>query len=146
MIISFDIDNTLIPYADEFEVERQTLLARLLGAEKIRKGSIELFHELENKGHQIWIYTTSFRTKFSLWKTFISYGLNPRKIINGQTSQRQLSKHNCKASKHPKLFGIDIHVDDSEGVKREGERYGFQVIFVDPSDQDWQNTVLFPFR
>ncbi len=82
MVISFDIDNTLIPYSDEFEVEEKILLSRLLRAEPIRKGTIELFHELENSGHEIWIYTTSFRSPINLKKTFKSYGLNPSKIIN----------------------------------------------------------------
>ena len=43
MIISFDIDNTLIPYSNEFEVEKKTLLSKLLGAEPLRKGTVDLF-------------------------------------------------------------------------------------------------------
>lgn len=92
MVISFDIDNTLIPYSDEFEVEEKILLSRLLRAEPIRKGTIELFHELENSGHEIWIYTTSFRSPINLKKTFKSYGLNPSKIINQRINQKHSSK------------------------------------------------------
>lgn len=141
MIISFDIDNTLIPYSTEFEVEERPLLAKILGAESIRKGTIALFKELENKGHEIWIYTTSFRSIFSLKKTFKAYGLHPAKIINQKINQEALKKHNCHASKNPRLFGIDIHIDDSEGVEMEGKKYGFKTIIIQPSDQKWTQTI-----
>lgn len=142
MIISFDIDNTLIPYSNEFEVENRTLLSKLVGAESIRKGTIQLFNELENKGYQIWIYTTSFRSPFNLKKTFKSYRLNPTKIINERINQEKLRNNNCKASKNPKLFGIDIHVDDSEGVKIEGEKFGFKTIIINPNDREWTTKII----
>lgn len=77
MIISFDIDNTLIPYSNEFEVEKRTQISKLMGEEPLRKRTMELFNELKNKRHETWIYTTSFRSRFYLKKTFWSYGLNP---------------------------------------------------------------------
>lgn len=141
MIISFDIDNTLIPYSDEFEIEEKTLFAKILRAEPIRKGTIELFKELENRGHEIWIYTTSFRSPLSLKKTFKCYGLNPSKIINEKINQKQLKQNSCNASKNPKLFGIDIHIDDSKGVEIEGKKYGFKTIIVDINDKKWTDKI-----
>ena len=141
MILSFDIDDTLISYSDEFEVEKRTLFSKLVGAEPIRKGTIGLFDELENRGHQVWIYTTSFRSLFSLKKTFKSYGLNPSKIINEQINQARLKSNSCKASKNPKLFGIDIHIDDSKGVEIEGKKYGFKTIIINPYDKEWVSKI-----
>jgi FMN phosphatase YigB (HAD superfamily) len=141
MIISFDIDNTLIPYSDEFEVEEKTLLSKLLRAEPIRKGTINLFHDLKNRGHEIWIYTTSFRSPMNLKKTFKSYGLHTSKIINEKTNQKQLRKNNCTASKNPRLFRIDIHIDDSKGVGMEGKKYGFKTIIIDTNDLEWVDKV-----
>ena len=142
MIISFDIDNTLIPYSNEFEVERMTLFSRLFKAEPIRKGTIELFKVLEERGHQIWIYTTSFRTKFNLNKTIKLYGLNPSNIINQNQNQKILLYHRCNASKNPGLFGIDVHIDDSKGVEIEGRNYGFKTIIVNPDDPEWAIKIL----
>lgn len=142
MIISFDIDNTLIPYSNEFEVENRTIIARLLRAERIRKGTVKLFTELERRGHEVWIYTTSFRSPINLKKTFISYGLNPKTIINGAISKKRLKEVNCKSSKNPKLFGIDIHIDDSEGVEIEGQRDGFKTIIIKTTDEYWTSKVL----
>ncbi len=142
MIISFDIDNTLIPYHDEFAVEQPRWCAKLWGVEKLRKGTTALFKTLEQQGHEIWIYTTSFRSSFQLKKTFWAYGLYPRRYINERINQRLLIRHGCRASKNPLLFGIDLHIDDSEGVKLEGARHGFAVIHLATDDKAWEKTVI----
>ena len=142
MIISFDIDNTLIPYSNEFKTEQVSWFWKVMGAEPIRDGSIDLFKKLEKDGHQLWIYTTSFRSPFSLKKTFFAHGLQPKRIINQDVNQRELKKHQCMASKHPGLFGIDLHIDDSEGVRIEGEQYHFNTLIVRPDDTGWVEKVI----
>ena len=142
MIISFDIDNTLIPYSNEFLVEERNFFSKLVGVEPIRKGTIKLFRELRKRGCEIWIYTTSLRSVTNLKITFLSYGLKPSKIINGTINQRILKENNCSASKNANLFGIDIHIDDSKGVEAEGIRYGFKTIIIETNDKNWVNTIL----
>lgn len=61
--ISFDLDSTLIPNGKEFETEKQNSLAKILKIETIRKGSKTLISDLQQQGHKIHIYTTSFRSK-----------------------------------------------------------------------------------
>ena len=45
-------------------------------------------------------------------------------------------------SKYPPAFAIDLHVDDSEGVRLEGQRHGFAFVVVSPEDPDWTARVL----
>ena len=45
-------------------------------------------------------------------------------------------------SKYPPAFGIDLHVDDSEGVAEEGKLHRFEVVVVSPYDEDWVARVL----
>jgi hypothetical protein len=45
-------------------------------------------------------------------------------------------------SKYPPAFGINLHVDDSEGVAVEGKLHGFAVVVVRPDDPDWVERVL----
>ncbi len=142
MIISFDIDDTLISHANEFPVESPTLISRILKTEEIRKGTIELFQKLKAEKHEIWIYTTSFRSPLKMRTTFLAYGLYPTKFINEKQNRKALRKANCTASKNPNLFGIDLHVDDSEGVKMEGERYEFKTVIIKPNDKSWISKVL----
>src|SRR5690606_11436341 len=127
---------------DEFEIEEKPFLAKVLRAEAIRKGTINLFKDLESDGHEIWIYTTSFRSASKIRKTCWCYGLRIGRIINGQANQIQLQRHQCSASKNPKLFGIDMHIDDSQGVEIEGVKYGFATIIISEHETNWTSPLL----
>ncbi|PPK88468.1 hypothetical protein CLV84_1436 [Neolewinella xylanilytica] len=142
MLISFDIDNTLIPYSDEFPVEANSVLTGLLGGEKLRRGTVQLFRELERQGHHLWLYTTSFRSRWYLRRTFLAYGLWPERIINGYDSSKVLRAHQCSASKNPALFGIDLHIDDAPGVRTEGLTYCFETLIIETGDLHWVSHVL----
>jgi len=142
MKISFDIDNTLVPYSDEFEVEQSTSILNLISREQLRVGTKKLFNKLEDEKHEIWIYTTSFRPIWKLKVLFAKYGLYPKGFINQKINQAKLKQNNSTSSKNPKLFNLDLHIDDSEGVGMEGEKYGFDTVIVNPSDSSWANNVL----
>jgi len=101
-----------------------------------------LFKTLKQNGHEVWIYTTSFRSILSLKITFAAYNLYPSRFINGTKNQKELNKHNCKASKNPKLFGIDLHIDDSIGVELEGKEYGFDTFIISTYDTDWSEKIF----
>ena len=142
MRISFDIDNTLIPFLGEFEQEEPTSLLRIFTKEKLRKGTVHLFENLEKQGHEIWIYTTSYRSKWKLKLTFAKYGLYPKGFINQQVNERVLREHNCYSSKNPRLFNIDLHIDDLPGVKLEAHKYHFKAFIVSPDNECWTQDVL----
>lgn len=138
MKISFDLDDTLIPTSVNFETEKRNIIQRLFGIEKLRKGTKTLFKEIE-KNNEIYIYTTSFRTISRIYLMFLSYGIFPKKVINQNIHKRNVNK---SVSKYPPEFGIDIHVDDSEGVKIEGERFGFKTIIISKEDKNWGENIL----
>ena len=56
-----------------------------------------------------------------------------------------VNRHNLKSppcSKSPPAFGIDLLIDDSPGVEREGRTHGFSVIIVSPDNPDWAEKLL----
>ncbi len=140
MIISFDLDDLLIPSMRSFPTEPQNMMQRILGMEKLRLGTIKLFKELRSKGHHIFIYTTSFRSPIKVKLSFRSNGVPIDKVINQKVHKMKCAHHNC--SKYPPAFGIDVHVDDSPGVGIEGDRYNFRTIIVRPDDVSWVDQVL----
>lgn len=142
MIISFDLDDTLIPGAKTFDTEKQTVLHRFLGFERIRFGTIELFSELRQKGHNIYIYTTSFRSVTKIKLTFYSYGIPVDFVINHQRHDSVLKDNRARTSKYPPAFDIDVHIDDSQGLRIEGERFNFKTIIVSENDKNWGQTIL----
>jgi hypothetical protein len=142
MTISFDLDDTLIPGTNRFPLERAGIWHRLFSRERLREGTVYLFRELKERGCTIYIYTTSYRSPGSIRRLFMSYGIYPDRIINKTLHDNYSGKRGRILSKYPPAFGIDWHVDDSEGVKIEGERWGFRVMVVDENDEDWVSKVL----
>ncbi|MDW3191184.1 MAG: HAD family hydrolase [Cytophagales bacterium] len=147
MKISFDLDDTLIPSEGaNFPTMKRNLWLLLLKVEPIRGGSVRLIKQLKSEGHEVGIYTTSYRSRFQIWLQFLMYGLSISFIINENLNRQTLSNLQNSASKYPPAFEIDLHVDDSPGVGIEGERFGFNTIIVDKQDLEWVSTVLFQIR
>lgn len=137
MNISFDLDSTLIPNGKEFETEKRSGIAKLFGIEEMRKGTRELISDLQNQGHKIHIYTTSYRTKGKIRRTLKYYGIKVNRIVNEKENRQVLKSQNINASKFPKAFDFDLHIDDLKGVGIESERFNFKVIIVEPTDENW---------
>lgn len=141
MNISIDLDSTLIPNRKEFETENRSGIAKLFGIEEIRKGTRELFYELQNQGHKIHIYTTSFRTKRKIRLTLKYYGIKVSRIVTEKENRKALKSLNISASKFPPAFDFDIHIDDLKGVGIESERLNFHAIIVEPTDKNWVDKI-----
>ncbi|WP_179020368.1 HAD family hydrolase [Winogradskyella forsetii] len=137
MNISFDLDSTLIPNGKEFETEKRSGIAKLFGIEEIRKGTRELISHLQNHGHKIHIYTTSFRTKRKIRLTLKYYGIKVNRIVNEKENRKVLKSRNINSSKFPPAFDFDLHIDDLKGVGIESERLNFKAIIVEPTDKNW---------
>jgi len=142
MTISFDLDDTLIPGIKRFPTESRTLLRRLSGAEPLRQGTIALWKTLQREGYRIVIYTTSLRCRRKIWWTILVHGILLHTIINQKTHEHRLGQNSRLHSKYPPASGIDVHIDDSEGVAREGLRHGFRVIVLEEQQVGWQAYIL----
>lgn len=141
MKISFDLDDTIISRS-RFSLEREPLMAKIIGAERIRLGILRLFRELRARKHKIYVYTTSYRSKIKIKLMFLSYGIPVDFVINQQLHERTVRRKGKNVSKFPPEFDIDIHIDDSIGVEMEGEKFGFKTIIVEVGAENWVDKVL----
>lgn len=91
MIISFDLDDTLIPGTKKFETEKQNLIQKICRLEKIRKDTITLMRRLRKDMHILFIYTTSLRKTSSTWFLFFTYGIRIARIINHEEHDLHIS-------------------------------------------------------
>ena len=142
MIISFDLDDTLIPGIKQFETEGRSFFQKLFGIEKVRLGTIELMKKCKLQGHQLYIYTTSLRPASKIWWTFYSYGIKLDKVINQKKHETVLKDRSRLYSKYPPAFNIDIHIDDSKGVELEGTRFNYKTIIISEDNLTWTEDVL----
>jgi hypothetical protein len=146
MRISFDVDETLVCRKTIVPTEDGGLHAavhRWFG-EPLRRGTRALVEQLRRRGCSIWIYTSSERTPFHIRLWLLLHGIRIDGVVNGERHRSELSSRRFARlpSKYPPAFGIDLHVDDSEGVRMEGETHGFRVVVVRPDDEDWAQRVL----
>ncbi|SFO65733.1 hypothetical protein SAMN05428949_5997 [Chitinophaga sp. YR627] len=140
MIISFDLDDTLIPGRIQFPLERQFPWHKLISRERLRKGSILLIRQLKQEGCKVYVYTTSLRSPMYIRCLFLSYGIWLDKVINKTVHDRVLGKQGQEVSKLPGAFNIDLHVDDSSGVEMEGVKYNFATVIIG-EEEDWMEKV-----
>jgi len=146
MRISFDVDDTLVLRGAHAQSEPTRLLG-FLGCwcgEPLRRGTGSLMRELRRRGCAIWIYTSSGRTPFGIRLWLLLHGIRIDGVINDERHRRALEGRGFSRmpSKYPPAFGIDLHVDDSEGVRMEGDERGFRVLVVNPRDEGWAERVL----
>lgn len=144
MRISLDIDDTLVCNCPEALHEPKPLFLRWTTVEPLRRGACELITELRRRGCEIWIYTSSLRTTFHIRLWLLLYGIRVDGVINEERHRTQLSGRSFVRlpSKYPPAFGIDLHVDDSQGVLMEGQEHGFRVLIVGPDDIQWTQKIL----
>ncbi len=142
MIISFDLDDTLICRSNPLS-EPLGFPLNLFVNEPLRFGTVDLFERIKSQGHRIFIYTTSLRPSWRVHLWFRLYGVRVDRVINRDLHDRTMTEMGMAnaPSKYPPAFGIDAHVDDSTGVLDEGERWGFRVIVVRPNDVEWVDEV-----
>ncbi|UOQ65311.1 hypothetical protein [Hymenobacter volaticus] len=144
MRIAFDLDNTLIRCGYDFPLEQpqRRLWATLLGGEPLRQGIVTLAEYCRQREWEVWVYTTSHRSTWYIRKLFWLHGIRLDGIVN-QSRHNRKATANC--TKHPPSFGIDWLLDDSEGVRLEGERHQFRVLVIQPHDKEWVSQVLATF-
>ena len=142
MRIAFDIDGTLTPLGrSQFSSVHLPFPIRIVFREPLREGARQLMRELRADGHDLWIYTTSLRSKTYIHLWFLFFGIRLGGAINGDTRSSALSDRSVKPSKFPPAFGIDLLIDDSAVVEIEGNINGFTVLVVEPGDVDWASKV-----
>ncbi len=146
MRISFDIDDTLACLPEHSAAEDSKLpefVHRWLG-EPLRVGTRSLIRDLRRQGCSVWIYTSSGRTPAYIRRWLMLYGIRVDGVVNSDRHQHVLNEQGFAKgpSKYPPAFDIDLHVDDSEGVRIEGDDHGFRVVVVCPKDESWTQKVL----
>ena len=136
MRLAFDLDNTLIRnnYLFPLELPRWPLLARVFGGEGLRQGIAQATSFCRTQGWEVWVYTTSYRSAWYIRRLFWLHGI----WLDGVVNQQRHDQHvRVRCTKHPPNFDINLLIDDSEGVRLEGERHGFRVLVVQPEDAEW---------
>ena len=145
MKISFDLDDVLFVSPKDYETEPPLRfpLSRLF-PERLRKGTVQLIHDLQGEGFEVWVYTSSFRADVYIRSLFRHYGVSFDGIINGARHKREIQGNNPKPlpQKMPHQYHISLHIDDEDAVHANGKVYGFRTLKVFEPDPEWADKVM----
>lgn len=148
MRIAFELDDTLVPRGRSFPTAAPSGARRLLCAEPLRAGAPALLRDLVDAGHEVAVYTSSDRSRLRVGLDFWSYGVRLAQVVNKTAHERWSARLPRgerpalrRALKYPPAFGIDLLIDDSEAVAREGRALGYEVIIVAPDDARWCDAI-----
>ena len=145
MIVSFDLDDTLFVSEKAFQTEPPLPFPlRLLYKERLRAGTVALLRRLREQGHQVWIYTTSYRSERYIRQLFRQYGIRFDGIINRPRHLKEVQKNNPQPlpQKMPAFYRIGLHIDDEDVIHQNGRRYGFRTFKVCDPDEHWVRKVI----
>ena len=145
MKISFDLDEVLFVSPDDYEVEPELRfpLNRMF-PERLRKGTVRLINELQSRGFEVWVYTSSFRSDTYIKSLFRQYGIRFNDVVNGYRHLKEVQKDRATTlpQKMPNHYRISLHIDDEEAIIQNGKTYGFKVLKIYEPDDEWGEKVL----
>lgn len=144
MRVSFDLDDTLFVSPDNFKTEQELKFPfNKIYKEHLRLGTISLMQYMKKVNIEVWIYTTSFRSKNYIKNLFRCYGIKIDAVVNGERHAREVqgNKTEVMPSKYPSKYQIALHIDDDISVAQNGRTYGFKVLLVGEQDDDWAEKI-----
>jgi len=145
MKISFDLDDVLFVSPDNYEVEPELRFPlNKMFPERLRKGTVRLIHELQNRGFEVWVYTSSFRSEVYIRTLFRYYNIRFSQIVNGYRHKAEVqgNRTTLLPQKLPNHYRISLHIDDEDVIMENSKIYGFRVFRVLEPDDMWVEKVL----
>lgn len=145
MRVSFDLDEVLFVLPHTHKTEKKLIFPlNIIFKERLRLGTKELIHNLQELGFEVWVYTSSFRSIRYIKLLFLCYGIRFDGIVNGQRhlDEVQGKRKDRLPSKLPSRYRISLHIDDEEIIVTCGKQYGFNVYQLNAPDDEWQEKIM----
>ena len=145
MRVSFDLDEVLFVNPATHKTEPPLPLPfRNFYKERLRLGTPELIHSLQELGFEVWVYTSSFRTETYIKGIFRHYGIKFDGIVNGTRHLKEVQKGHAEIlpQKVPNRYRISLHIDDESVICSYGREFGFDTYQLDAEDDEWKNKII----
>lgn len=145
MKVSFDLDEVLFVSPDLYETEPELRFPfNKMFPERLRKGTVYLIHELQKRGFEVWVYTSSFRTDVYIKALFRHYNIRFDDIVNGYRHKQEVQgdRSITLPQKMPTYYRISLHIDDEDAIIQNGKKYGFKVMRVYEPDDEWAEKII----
>ena len=145
MRVSFDLDEVLFVSPETHRTEPALPFPlRNIYRERLRLGTPELIWELQIRGFEVWIYTSSFRSEGYIRRLFRCYGVRLNGIVNGSRHLKEVQRDNKTTlpQKLPNRYRISLHIDDEDVICTAAGQFGFRAYRLDSQDDNWKEKIL----
>lgn len=145
MRVSFDLDEVLFVLPETHKTEPPLRFPfNLIYKERLRLGTPDVIHTLQELGYEVWVYTSSFRTENYIRRLFKHYHIRFDGIVNGTRHMKEVQRDNKQMlpQKLPNRYRISLHIDDEAIVCTLGKQYGYNVFQLNAQDDDWKEKVI----
>ena len=145
MRVSFDLDEVLFVLPETHKTEPPLRFPfNLIYKERLRLGTPDVIHTLQELGYEVWVYTSSFRTESYIRRLFKHYHIKFDGIVNGTRHMKEVQRDNKQMlpQKLPNRYRISLHIDDEAIVCTLGKQYGYNVFQLNAQDDDWKEKVI----
>ncbi len=143
--MSFDLDEVLFVSPNTHKTEPLLPFPlRNFFKERLRLGTPELIRELQKKGFEVWVYTSSFRSEKYIRRLFRCYGVKFDGIVNGNRHLAEVQRNNATVlpQKLPNRYRISLHIDDEEAICTSSRQFGFRAYQLNAQDDEWKEKIL----
>jgi hypothetical protein len=145
MRVSFDLDEVLFVDPRRYEIEEPPRsFAGIFFRERLRKGTVMLINELQRRGFEVWVYTSSFRSEKYIKTLFGLYGVRFDGIVNAQRHNKEVQANRKQRlpQKMPTHYQISLHIDDEDNIIKNSHSFGYRAYRVYEPDENWVQKVL----
>lgn len=143
--VSFDLDEVLFVSPATHKTEPALPFPfNKIYIERLRLGAPNLINELQKRGYEVWVYTSSYRTEKYIRHLFRLYGVKFDEIVNAQRHLKEVQRDRKEIlpQKLPSNYRISLHIDDEAVVATYGKSYGFEVFQLEAPDDEWEEKIM----
>ena len=145
MRVSFDLDEVLFVSPETHKTEPPLAFPfNKIYRERLRLGTPELIHALQDMNYEVWVYTSSFRSEKYIRNLFRHYGVRFDGIVNGTRHLAEVQRDSATVlpQKLPNRYRISLHIDDEEVICTAAGQYGFRAFQLNADDDSWKEKVI----
>jgi len=145
MRVSFDLDEVLFVLPETHKTEPPLRFPwNKIYKERLRLGTPDVIHTLQEQGYEVWVYTSSFRSEKYIRRLFRHYKIRFDGIVNGTRHLKEVQRDNRQQlpQKLPNKYRISLHIDDEEIICTLGRQYGYNVYQLDAQDDSWKDKII----
>lgn len=145
MRVSFDLDEVLFVNPATHKTEPALIFPfNKIFRERLRLGTADLIHKLQEEGFEVWVYTSSFRSERYIKTLFRLYNVRFDSIVNGTRHLKEVQgkRKELYPQKMPSKYRIVLHIDDEAVIATAGKAYGFKVYQLNADDDMWKEKIL----